>query len=391
MSWKFRLLFNHHSSVIPHFTRSSNPESMDFSQESKASSPANSINVATGKSEGRTWPNNWRAYVALLGGWLLMFNSWYFPQSRGCSKMLIRTFRGLVNAYGTFQSYYQSHLLPDTSTALITLVGGTQSFFLLLPSFITGRFLDAGHHRALGSAGGILTTLGMFLLGISSGDGGRGEGKYWAIWLTQGLVVGLGMSCMFVYSSQVVASWFVKRRGLAVGITASGASIGMSAPAPRLDCFNPNSSLRLAGLIYPVMFKFLVAQEGFPIAVRYLTILVGCTSFLAFLCAIPNPGATLRVPEKWLRSEVWVDKSAFQHRPYTWFIAAMCFIFLGFYPVFFNLEGWAQWKGIGIKEDIAGGTGGLPGEGGFRTFYFLSISNGCSTIGRVLGAYLCDR
>lgn len=146
-----------------------------------------------------------------------------------------------------------------------------------------------------------------------------------------------------------------------------------------------------AGLIYPVMFKFLVAQEGFPIAVRYLAILVGCTSFIAFLCARPDPAATLRVPEKWLKSEVWIDVSAFHHRSYTWFVAAMCFIFLGFYPVFFNLEGWAQWKGVGIKEDIAGGTGVLVGEDGFRTFYFLSISNGCSTIGRILGAYLCDQ
>ena len=78
----------------------------------------------------------------------------------------------------------------------------------------------------LGATGGILTTLGLFLLSVSSGSGGQGEGKYWAIWLTQGLIVGLGMSCKFVYSSQVVASWFVERRGLAIGITASGASIG---------------------------------------------------------------------------------------------------------------------------------------------------------------------
>ena len=80
----------------------------------------------------------------------------------------------------------------------------------------------------LGAAGGILTTLGMFLLSVSAGSGGRGEGKFWAIWLTQGLTVGLGMSCNFVYSSQVVAGWFVQRRGLAIGITASGASIGKS-------------------------------------------------------------------------------------------------------------------------------------------------------------------
>ena len=69
----------------------------------------------------------------------------------------------------------------------------------------------------------------------------------------------------------------------------------------------------------------------------------------------------------------------------------MCWVFLGFYPIFFNLEDWAQWKGIGIKEDIADSTGGLNGESGFRTFYFLSIMNACSTLGRVLGAYLSDQ
>ena len=136
--------------------------------------------------------------------------------------------RGLVNTYGTFQSYYRSHLLVNTDPALISLIGGTQSFCILFASFITGRLLDSGHHRQLGATGGILATLGMFMLSISSGPGAKGDGRYWAIWLTQGLTVGLGMSCMFVYSSQVVSSWFVRRRGLAIGITASGASIGTS-------------------------------------------------------------------------------------------------------------------------------------------------------------------
>ena len=139
------------------------------------------------------------------------------------------------------------------------------------------------------------------------------------------------------------------------------------------------------------MFKFIVARDGFPNAVRYLAILVGGTSFIAFLCAIPNPTLALRVPPSWLALDVWVDKSAFHRTPYPWFVAAMCWVFLGFYPIFFNLEDWAQWKGIGIKEDIADGTGGLNGESGFRTFYFLSIMNACSTLGRVLGAYLSDQ
>lgn len=132
-----------------------------------------------------------------------------------------------MNTYGTFQSYYLGHLMPKTDRAP-SLIGGTQSFFILFASFITGRLLDSGHSRQLGATGGVLTTLGMFMLSITSGRGARGDGRYWAVWLTQGLTVGLGMSCMFVYSSQVVASWFTRRRGLAIGITASGASIGMS-------------------------------------------------------------------------------------------------------------------------------------------------------------------
>lgn len=281
--------------------------------------------------------------------------------------------------------------MPTTDPALISLIGGTQSFFILFGSFITGRLLDSGHHRHLGATGGILSTLGMFMLSITSGQGSRGDGKYWAIWLTQGLTVGLGMSCMFVYSSQVVASWFIRRRGLAIGITASGASICKSTGFRIGNITMLKLRNSLAGLIYPIMFKFLVARGSFPIAVRYLAILVGCTSFIAFLCAIPNPALILRIPDKWLAYEVWFDKSAFHRPPYPWFVAAMCFVFLGFYPIFFNLEDWAQWKGIGIKEDIANGTGGLHGESGFRTFYFLSIMNACSTVGRVLGAYLSDQ
>ena len=153
----------------------------------------------------------------------------------------------------------------------------------------------------------------------------------------------------------------------------------------------PISNLDPAGLIYPVLFKFAVAKGGFPSAIRYLAIVVGGTSFIAFFCANPNPTHPLRVPEKWLRSEVWVDKTAFQRRSYSWFVATMCLVFLGFYPIFFNLEDWVQWRHIGVKEDTPRGKGVLPGDGGFRTFYFLSISNGCSTIGRILGAYLSDR
>lgn len=114
-----------------------------------------------------------------------MFNSW-----------------GLVNAYGTFASYYEDQLLPGQDMLLLNLIGSTQSFFVLALSFIVGRLLDAGYSRYLIGVGWVLVTIGMFMLSLCNGDGQFGHGNYSLIWLTQGFVTGLGMACFFVSSSQ---------------------------------------------------------------------------------------------------------------------------------------------------------------------------------------------
>ena len=52
-------------------------------KEIKNLSPADSISIDDQKvavvKDEETWPRDWRAYVALFGGFLLMFNSWYIP------------------------------------------------------------------------------------------------------------------------------------------------------------------------------------------------------------------------------------------------------------------------------------------------------------------------
>jgi len=131
------------------------------------------------------WPKQWQAWTCLTGCFFLMFNSW-----------------GLVNAYGTFASYYMQHLLPGRDIMLLNLVGSTQSFIVLALSFVVGRILDAGFGRWLIGAGWVLVTIGMFMLSIVNGQGRYSEGDYGLIWLTQGFVTGLGMACFFVSSSQ---------------------------------------------------------------------------------------------------------------------------------------------------------------------------------------------
>lgn len=114
-----------------------------------------------------------------------MFNSW-----------------GIVNAYGTYASYYMQHLLPGRDILLFNLVGSTQSFVVLLLSAVVGRFLDAGYHTTLIVIGSVLVTIGSFLISVVNGDGGYDQGNYGLTWLTQGLITGLGMACFFVTSSQ---------------------------------------------------------------------------------------------------------------------------------------------------------------------------------------------
>ncbi|KAI7219170.1 MFS general substrate transporter [Hortaea werneckii] len=306
--------------------------------------------------EEPTWPSGWKPYACLFGGFLLMFNSW-----------------GIVNAYGSYASYYMQHLLPGRDILLLNLVGATQSSIVLFLSAPVGRFLDAGHIRKLLIIGTVLLTIASYVLSTVNGQGDFGQGNYGLIWLTQGLLSGLGMACFFVSSSQVVATWFKKKKGFAIGVVASGASI--------------------AGLVYPVMLKFLISSEGFNNAQRYVSTLTTATCILTIFIARPNPEHIVRKPEKW-RFGVFIDMHAFQNQAFNWMTASICFLFFGFYAVFFNLEEWAAREGLGYRDSTPSGFNiGLENEvhhDAIRTFYLLAIMNGSSTLGRLSSSYLCD-
>ncbi|KAI7284037.1 MFS general substrate transporter [Hortaea werneckii] len=306
--------------------------------------------------EEPTWPSGWKPYACLFGGFLLMFNSW-----------------GIVNAYGSYASYYMQHLLPGRDILLLNLVGATQSSIVLFLSAPVGRFLDAGHIRKLLIVGAVLLTIASYVLSTVNGQGDFGQGNYGLIWLTQGLLSGLGMACFFVSSSQVVATWFKKKKGFAIGVVASGASI--------------------AGLVYPVMLKFLISSDGFNNAQRYVSTLTTATCILTIFIARPNPEHIVRKPEKW-RFGVFIDMHAFQNQAFNWMTASICFLFFGFYAVFFNLEEWAAREGLGYRDETPSGFNiGLENEvhhDAIRTFYLLAIMNGSSTLGRLSSSYLCD-
>lgn len=178
----------------------------------------------------------------------------------------------------------------------------------------------------------------------------------------------------------MAASWHKTTKSFCIGVVASGASI--------------------AGLVYPIMLKFLIAQIGFKKAQLAVAGLIAALSILAVFIAIPNPASAPRKPETWkgwFQVRIFWDKHAFRNPSFCWFTASIAWLFLGFYPIFFSLEEWAGARGLGRKDETPGGfrdvslAHEVPRQDAIRTFYMLAIMNGCSTVGRMGSGWLSDK
>jgi MFS family permease len=72
--------------------------------------------------------------------------------------------------------------------------------------------------------------------------------QYYQLFLTQGLLLGVGISFVILPAFSVIPRYFVQHRGLAMGLTVSGSSMG--------------------GVIWPIALKNLFAEVGFGWGVR---------------------------------------------------------------------------------------------------------------------------
>ncbi|TKA44101.1 hypothetical protein B0A54_04867 [Friedmanniomyces endolithicus] len=134
------------------------------------------------------------------------------------------------------------------------------------------------------------------------------------------------------------------------------------------------------------MVRYLNQQVGFNNASRYVATMLFVLSATTVLICRPNPEHPRNSSAKWRWSTFW-DKTAFRNPCFCWLSAAVFFIFLGFYPVFFNLEAWAAATGIAFRGNSR--PEGIP-PNAIETFALLSMMNGSSFLGRLLSAGIAD-
>ncbi len=131
------------------------------------------------------------------------------------------------------------------SHAMLAIFAFQVSMGLLSPVF--GRLMDSYSMRYLVIIGGISSGLGMCLISYAT--------AFWQIILVHVTLLPVGMMLCGTLASQIMVSkWFTEKRGLAIGISAMGTSLG--------------------GLTIPLLTNSLIEAFDWQSAVMYLGILV---------------------------------------------------------------------------------------------------------------------
>ena len=128
----------------------------------------------------------------------------------------------LFSAYGAQYSFgvFFSALLDEFHWSRASLSGAFSLYAALycIVGFPAGRLTDVWGPRVVIAAGGLF--LGAALAGMSLVT------DLWQPYVLYGGVAALGMGTAYVPCNTTVVKWFVKRRGLAVGLASSGGSVG---------------------------------------------------------------------------------------------------------------------------------------------------------------------
>ncbi|RMY34477.1 hypothetical protein D0865_14174, partial [Hortaea werneckii] len=246
--------------------------------------------------------------------------------------------RGALISFGVFQTYYAAEF--DRSASDISWIGSIQVFLLLFMGGIAGSLTDAGYGRLVLMAGASLIVLGT--LATSAGT------AYWQVLLSQGICTGLGNGLLFAPVVSIVSVFFQKRRALAIALSTCGSAVG--------------------GLVFPSMARELLAQVGFPWAMRAIGILQAGTLVIAVGGAKPPA----RMPDQ----RKILDLSVFHEMQYDLFTFGLFLVFTGLFVPFFSVANYArEVQGASFEES---------------TNYIL-VLNGVGVVSRLLPGILSLR
>ncbi|KXN82270.1 Riboflavin transporter MCH5 [Leucoagaricus sp. SymC.cos] len=251
---------------------------------------------------------------------------------------------GFINAWGVFQSYYETNMLKKSSPSQMlsysAWIGSAQYALVFLPGQVTGRMFDLGYLKAPFLIGTLVFILATFLVAECH--------EYWHFLLCQGFTIGLSCGICFGPTFSIIGHWFKKRRGIAIGLTTAGASVG--------------------GTIFPIAAQNLINIVGFPWTMRIMGFI------LIFMLGISNITLARRLPPKNVPGGLF-NLKAFKVPAFSIYCVANTVEFLGIYTVLTFIDVGAISAGISPAF----------------SFYLVSLANAGSGVGRIVTGFVVDR
>ena len=111
------------------------------------------------------------------------------------------------------------------SISEVTLTFTISIFVLGVSAFFGGLWLNRKGPRVVALTGGVLYGAGVFLASFS-------DHKLWWLYLSYGVIGGIGLGFSYIVPVAVLVKWFPERRGLITGIAVGGFGAGALITAP---------------------------------------------------------------------------------------------------------------------------------------------------------------
>ncbi|KAL1680166.1 major facilitator superfamily domain-containing protein [Schizophyllum commune] len=248
---------------------------------------------------------------------------------------------GHLSAFGTFQAWYTDNQLHDLPSSTIAWIGSAQSFAFFASGACIGHLCDAYGPSWLLLSGGLLTTLSILMTSLST--------EFYQFLLSQGVLFGLGAGLLFYPAMTSVSYCFTTYRATALGIVATGSSVG--------------------GVIFPIALERLFARIGFAWTLRAIGLFNAAGYMLAWLSLSP-----CRMAKKEATRPIF-DHRTLRDKKYVLLVAGSCLVSFGLYTPPTYIVSFAEAHGL------------TPA----RANATLAALNAASALGRLLPAYLADR
>ncbi|KAG0321706.1 hypothetical protein BGZ99_003729 [Dissophora globulifera] len=261
--------------------------------------------------------------------------------------LIIMTAIGYISIYGIFQSQYNDiYGAQGESQSSISFIGSLAVGFQFGFTIIAGPIMNRFGHKVILWSGCIISSLGLFIASWCT--------QLWQLYLTQGVMFGIGISFLNIAATAIPPLWYDKHRGLAMGICFCSAGIG--------------------GLIFGFIIPILIDAVDIYWTLRIFAIIqFVCTAFAALVMRAPRQ---LSGPLVSIRKDT-LNLSILKNPGFIlWVISSALFSFAYVVPLTY-VPSYAK-DVIGLDPNIQGGQ-------------LLSIMSAANAIGRIAIGFSGDR